>query len=131
MTKKSHEKKQEQNIQQQKQFLNFSFSNKLTPNSVKCNFGIPIVATKDLLNIHQNYFTGAQDYTQHSVRLNYFYQRVRIFGLNIDRKIDHDIAHMLRPQGLIEIDNSPLNHQFENFKIIRLYAVLHDAGAFV
>ena len=52
--------------------------------------------------------------------------------LHLDPEIDLDKALKLRHYGgLIGIDNSALDKYFKSFKILRLYAILHDASGFV
>ena len=91
------------------------------------HFNHPTVASKDLPIIHKNYLTVAQKFPQNSIRLNYFLSACEFF--NDQENFDHDIALKLRPYGgLIGIDNSSLDHQLKSFKVLRLHAVLHDAG---
>ena len=94
------------------------------------HFNHPTVASKDLPIIHKNYLTVAQKFPQNSIRLNYFLSACEFF--NDQENFDHDIALKLRPYGgLIGIDNSSLDHQLKSFKVLRLHAVLHDAGVFI
>ena len=94
------------------------------------HFNHPTVASKDLPIIQKNYLTVAQKFPQNSIRLNYFLSACEFF--NDQEDFDHDIALKLRPYGgLIGIDNSSLDHQLKSFKVLRLHAVLHDAGGFI
>ena len=94
------------------------------------HFNHPTVASTDLPIIRKHYLRVAQKYPQNSIRLNYILSACELF--NEQEKFDHDIALKFRPYGdLIGIDNSSLDHQLKSFKVLRLHAVLHDAGGFI
>ena len=90
----------------------------------------PIVCRYCLKNIHEKYLLLATTYPNNSVRLNYFLAASEYFSQK--ENFDYDNALKLRPYGgLIGIDNSSLDSYLNNSKILRLHAILHDAGGFI
>ena len=86
------------------------------------------IATLDLKSIHETYKEIEKEYSQYGKRFLYFLATC----LHLDPDLDLDIALKLRPYGgLIGIDNSSLDKNFKNLKILRLHAILHDASGFV
>ena len=80
--------------------------------------------------MHENYLSVSSLYPNNSVRLNYFLATSAYFS-EIERS-DSDIALKLRPYGgIIGIDNSSVDKYLKILKVLRLHAILHDAGGFV
>ena len=93
-------------------------------------FDQPVLCRNCLENIHYNYLSISTSYPEKSVRLIYFLAASEYFS-ELDC-FDHDIALKLRPYGgLIGIDNSSLDKYLKVSKILRLYAILNDAGGFI
>ena len=93
-------------------------------------FDQPVLCRNCLENIHDKNLSISTSYPEKSVRLNYFLAASEYFS-ELDC-FDHDIALKLRPYGgLIGIDNSSLDKYLKVSKILRLHAILHDAGAFI
>ena len=93
-------------------------------------FDQPVPYRNCLENIHDKYLSISTSYPEKSVRLNYFLAASEYFS-ELDC-FDHDIALKLRPYGgLIGIDNSSLDKYLKVSKILRLHAILHDAGGFI
>ena len=83
-----------------------------------------------LKNIHEKYLSISTSYPKESVRFNYFLAASEYFS-ELD-SFDHDIALKKRPYGgLIGIDISSLDKYLKVSKILRLHAILHDAGGFI
>ena len=85
-------------------------------------FDQPVICRNCLENIHEKYlsistfklFPAASEYLS---ELDCF---------------DHDIALKLRPYGgIIGIDNSSFDKYLKVSKVLRLHAILHDAGGFI
>ena len=93
-------------------------------------FDQPVLCRNCLENIHDKYISISTSYPEKSVRFNYFLAASEYFS-ELDSS-DHDIALKLRPfGGLIGIDNSSLDKYLKLSKILRLHAILHDAGGFI
>ena len=92
-------------------------------------FDQPVFSRNCLKNIHDKYISISTSYPEKSVRFNYFLAASEFFS-ELD-SFDHDIALKLRSYGgLIGIDNSSLDKYLKVSKILRLHAILHDAGGF-
>ena len=90
----------------------------------------PIVCRNCLNKIHENYLSVSSKYPNNSVRLNYFLATSEYFSEI--QGFDFDIALKLRPYGgIIGIDNSSVDKYLEISKVLRLHAILHDAGGFI
>ena len=90
----------------------------------------PIVCRNYLNKIHENYLSVSSLYPNSSVRINYFLATSAYFS-EIEG-FDFDIALKLRPYGgIIGIDNSSVDKYLKISKILRLHAILHDAGGFI
>ena len=90
----------------------------------------PIVCRNCLNKIHENYLSVSSLYLNNSVRLNYFLATSANFS-EIDG-FDFDIALKLRPYGgFFGIDNSSVDKYLKISKVLRLHAILHDAGGFI
>ena len=93
-------------------------------------FDQPVLGRICLEKNHDKYLFISKSYPEKSVRLNYFLAASENFS-ELDC-FDHDIALKLRPYGgLIGIDNSSLDKYLKVSKILRLHAILHDAGGFI
>ena len=93
-------------------------------------FDQPVLYRHCLETIHDKYSSISTSYPEKSVRLNYFLAASEYFS-EFDC-FDHDIALKLRPHGgLIGISNSSLDKYLKVSKILRLHAILHDAGGFI
>ena len=93
-------------------------------------FDQPVFCRNCLENIHDKYLSISTSYSEKSVRFNYFLAASEHFS-ELD-SFDHDTALQLRQYGgLIGIDNSSLDKYLEVSKILRLHAILHDAGGFI
>ena len=89
-----------------------------------------IVCRNCLNKIHENYLSVSSIYPKNSVRLNYFlatsayFSEIEAFGFVIALK--------LRPYGgIIGIDNSSVEKYLKISKVLRLHAILHNAGGFI
>ena len=90
----------------------------------------PIVCRYCLKNIHEKYLLLTTKFPNNSVGLNYFLAAKDYFSQK--ENFDYDNALKLRPYGwLIGIDNSSLDPYLNDSKILRLLAILHDAGGFI
>ena len=90
----------------------------------------PIVRRNCLNKIHENCLLVSSLYPNNSVRLNYFLATSAYFS-EIEG-FDFDIALKLRPYGgIIGIDNSSVDKYLKISKVLRLHAILHDAGGFI
>ena len=90
----------------------------------------PIVCRNCLNKIHENYLSVSSLYPNNSVRLNCFLATSAYFS-EIEG-FDFDIALKLRPYGgIIGIDNSSVDKYLKISKVLRLHAILHNAGGFI
>ena len=90
----------------------------------------PIIYRKDLKEIHQIFLALTGNYSEKSIRLKYFLAACKYFS-QIEN-FDFDTALKLRPYGgLIGIDNSSWDNYLNCSKILRIHAILHDAGGFI
>lgn len=94
------------------------------------HFDKPIVGYKDVEKIHEKYNVVKEFFPEFDDRKNYFLAACSYFC--DDDNFNYDFARKLCPYGgLIGIDNSRLDKSLKRFKILRLHAILHDAGGFV
>ena len=90
----------------------------------------PNVSRNSLNKIHESYLSVSSIYPNNSVKLNYFLATSEYFS-EIE-VFDFDIALKLRPYGgIICTDNSSVEKYLKISKVLRLHAILHDAGGFI
>ena len=90
----------------------------------------PVLGSSDLIQIQEIYTEIRDKFPDKSNRLIYFVAACDYFsGLE---NFDYEIALKLRPYGgLIGIDNSSWDKYLKRLKVLRLHAILHDAGGFI
>ena len=80
--------------------------------------------------IHEEYLSVSSLYPNNSIKLNCFLATKKYFS-EIEG-FDYDIALKLRPYGgIIGTDNSSVDKYLKISKVLRLHAILHDAGGFI
>ena len=90
----------------------------------------PIVSRNSLNKLHENYLSVSSLYPSNSVWLNFFLAISEYFS-EIEG-FDFDKALKLRPYvGIIGIDNSSVHKYLKISKVLRLHAILHDAGGLI
>ena len=90
----------------------------------------PILNRHDLKEIHEIFLLLEDTYSEKPNRLKYFLATSKFFSQNDE--FEHEIALKLKPYGgMIGIDNSSWDKHLKNRKILRLHAILHDAGGFI
>ena len=90
----------------------------------------PIIYRKDLKEIHQIFLALTGNYSEKSIRLKYFLAACKYFS-QIEN-FDVDTALKLRPYGRLNgIDNFSWDKYLNCSKILRIHAILHDAGGFI
>ena len=90
----------------------------------------PNVCRNCLNKIHENCLSVSSLYPNNSVRLNYFLAS-RAYFTEIEG-FDFEIALKLRPYGgIFGIDNSSEDKYPKISKVLRLHAILQDAGGFI
>ena len=90
----------------------------------------PIVCRNCLNKIHENYLSVSSLYPNNSVGLKYILATKEHFS-KIEG-FDFGIALTLRPYvGNIGIDKSSVDKYLKISTVLRLHAILHDAGGFI
>ena len=82
------------------------------------------VTSSDLEIIREIYLSVKKTYPENSYRRNYFLAACSLFFFSsTNEELSYD--------GLIGIDNSSLDKYSNDFKVLRMHAILHDAAGFV
>ena len=91
---------------------------------------MPIVCKNCLNKIHQIYLSVSSIYPKNSVKLKHFLATSEYFSET--GGFDFDIALKLRSYGvIIGIDNSSVDKYLKISSVLRLHAILQDAGGFL
>ena len=85
----------------------------------------------DLKTFHETYTSLKQIYPDNSNQRKYFLAAYSLIFVSSDNP-NYEILIKLRPySGLIGIDNSSLDKNLKNSKVLRLHAILHNTAGFI